>query len=123
MNKTVKIILLSVLVLFAASVAFFCITIKKSAPANDVAAEKARQEDYNNCIVLNKQNATVKVEDTKSLVQYEDLHNQLKPYLSRLKKAEVNIIVLEDVPYKNVVDVLDEMTIENVPKYKLLKTE
>jgi biopolymer transport protein ExbD len=124
MNKVMKIVLLSILLLFISYVAFFYLTTAMSKPTNffenSSNIEKAKADDYDNCIILAKDNAEVVSGRRKYIVGYDSLTKDLKAYMKELKQREIKIIMTKDVQYQKLVDVLDIMTIEKVPQYKLL---
>lgn len=125
LHKSLKLFILSILVLLIAGAAFFCVTTAMSTPEtlslNSQSAEAAKLADYDNYILLAKDHATVVSAGKKQVLSYDALAAEPRAYMNELKKQEIKIIVTKEADYKRVVDVLDIMTMEKVSRYKLLQ--
>lgn len=124
-NKRFKNALLIILVGFAGSVLFFVWSITQSRPTtlyeNSTDIEMAKQHDFDNCVILNKDNAVLIVSKQKRNVNYSNLEGDLLIELDKLKEKEFKIIMTEGSDYNEVDKILDIMSKAKVAKYKLLR--
>ena len=119
-NKLFKIILLvfTVFIVISIIVIWGRNTQVKPAYALDN-IEVAKQEDYNKCVIVRKEKASLKLEKLTSDFDYSTVENELP---NKLKGVDnLNIICTKYVKYNDLIKVLDAIALSGMKKYKLLK--
>lgn len=122
-NKRLRNLLLFVLGFLIVSVIFFYLTIIYSKPTtafeNTTDGDKAKQQDFNNCILLRKDKATLVLARVETNISYVNIGNELPDKLKGLNN--LNIIYAKDADYNSVVKVLNAVAAAGMQNYKLLK--
>ena len=125
-NNLLKIIFLIILIGCIGSAAYFkWVTSQAESTTfyqNSEEIKFAKQEDYTNYIVLEKNQAVLMLGQSKTNLGYTGLSKTLVDELTRLQVHEFNIIITKESDYKQVVSVLDVMTQAKIRKYTLLKS-
>ena len=81
--------------------------------------EVAKQEDYNNCLIVQKEKASLKLEKLTSDLDYSIIDKELPNKLKGVNN--LNIICTKDVQYSDLIKVLDAIALSGMKKYKVLK--
>jgi biopolymer transport protein ExbD len=123
LNKQFKIGLLLVITIFVGLFAFYLFTIKQSTSSkatntlSDISI--AKQEDFNKCVILHKENAELMIDKQSISFNYSDIEKELPNKLKDVN--DLNIILTKDANYQNLITVLDAVVMSGMKKYKLLK--
>jgi biopolymer transport protein ExbD len=124
--KNLKVLLLFILALSVAAVIFFYWSTTESKPTtfyeNLPASKVAKKEDYDNCIVLNRNEAVLIVNNREANLNYTALNTELTIYVDSIKEKEFKIIITADSEYKQLVALLDILAKARVDSYKILKS-
>ncbi len=117
--------LLVIIIVVTAAIALFFQTVNSEKSADYVSGDiqEATKKDFFNSIILMKDHVVVTIDGNANDISFEDLQDGLGRYAEKLRDREVNIIGARDANYKKFVDVLDLMTIYQIPKYKLMRSE
>jgi len=123
LNKQFKIGLLLVITCFIGLFAYNIFTIKQSTYSkatntlSDISV--AKQEDFNKCVILHKEDAELMINKQSISFNYSDIEKELPNKLKGVN--DLNIILTKEADYQNLITALDAVAISGMKKYKLLK--
>jgi hypothetical protein len=124
--KAVLFTLLFLLTVMVGGTYFFYSSTNKARAVSSVYEEngelnKALEKDYENCIVLGKEEVIRITGQQKMVLAYPQIEAVLRSDTASFHTAELKIIVTPDTDYQKISDILFLMSKLAIKKYKLLK--
>ena len=99
-------------------------TIKNSKPPELSSVSNvpvATKHQLQHSLILGRDHFTIRTNTTDTLIQYASLQEYIQLHKQELIKQQLNLVTTNNAAYNNVLDVLDQMTINKIKDYKLLR--
>ena len=122
-RKYLKSIVIIAIGLFLLAGSFFVFTSILSEPTDQtlMGIAKAKNSDFNYCILLEKDHALYISKVKKTKIHYADLKQEIAGRIEEIQKTTFNIICTKETSYQQIVSILDIMSEKEIKSYQLLK--